>query len=210
MGTKTSGRKRQQRPKRATPRRSTRSSSPVESQITKAEAAERLGLTERRLEQLVVEDPSIPCVGRGAKRRFQWPALIEWERKRQFQLGVRSIRPQSVEEARARKLAAEADLAEIELAERRKQLVPAALFRQEYEGACARLRAALLNAAHRYAPQFVEQFAKWVPAGALRKVEDLMSRMVHEIMSEIEAGEDVPEDEDPPGLARTGTGPVSA
>lgn len=66
-------------------------------------------------------------------------------------LATRYARPRatplkSAKQAQARKLAAEADLAEIELAERRGQLVSAAFFRQEYEGACAWLRAVLLNA----------------------------------------------------------------
>lgn len=172
-------------------------------------AADLLGLTHERLRQLALEHPDIPMSGRGRSRRFLWPPLRKWRDAYLRSEGVRSIRPQSVEEARARKLAAEADLAEIELAERRGQLVPAAFFRQEYEGACARLRAALLNASTRYAPRLLEALAAWVPAHALRHLEEFLSTMTRETMTELEAGDDVPEDEEPPG-ARTGTGPISA
>lgn len=172
-------------------------------------AAELLGLTHERLRQLALEHPDIPMTGRGRSRRFLWPPLRKWRDAYLRSEGVRSVRPQSVEEARARKLAAEADLAEIELAERRGQLVPAAFFRQEFEGACARLRASLLNAPTRFAPRLLEVLAAWVPAHALRHLEEFLSKMTREVMTELETGEDVPEDEEPPG-ARTGTGPISA
>lgn len=106
--------------RKATPKAKPSRSSAGRRLLTKAEAAELLGFTERRLEQLVAEHPhDLPCVGRGARRRFPWPALREWRDKQLVQHGVRSVRPQSLEEARARKLAAEADLAEMEAAERR-------------------------------------------------------------------------------------------
>lgn len=164
--------------------------------ITKAEAAELLGLTERRLEQLVAEDPRVPCVGRGKNRRFPWPGLREWRDRELVQQGVRSVRPQSIEEARARKLAAEADLAEMEAAERRGELMPTTLWRQRFAAACGRLRALLLNLPSRYGPQLLETLAKRLRPEDLRRIEDFLTRMVQETMAELEASDDVPEDEE--------------
>lgn len=171
---------------------------PAEQLITKAEAAERLGITTRRLEQMVNEFPDVPCQGRGLGRRFHWPALREWRDKQLVQQGVNSVRPLSFEQARARKLTYEADLAEIELAERRAQLLPTAAYRQEYEAACGRLRGAHLNGHTRYAPQLFEILASRLESDDLRRIEEFLLRMFREIMAEIEAGDDIPEDDEEP------------
>lgn len=160
-----------------------------------------LGLTTRRLEQLVAEHRDVPSVGRGQHRRFLWPALREWRDKALIQQGVHSVRPQSVEEARARKLAADADLREMEVGEKRGALMPSALFRQELEAAYMRVQAHQLNAPDRYAPQFLEELANRLRAEDLPRIQQLLRRMMREQMTELQAGDDVPEDLEPPQLA---------
>lgn len=158
------------------------------------EAAKRLGRTERRLQQLVAEHRDVPTVGQGKHRRFLWPELQEWWEKHLIQQGVASVRPGSVEEARARKLAADADLKEMEVAERRGALMPAALFRQEFEAACARIVAHQLNAPGRYAPQFLAALSDRLRADDAIRVEELIRQMMRDQAAELEAGNDIPDD----------------
>lgn len=161
-----------------------------------AEAAARLGLTVRRLQQFVAEHRDVPSIGHGKQRLFLWPELREWRDKNLIQQGVASVRPGSVEEARARKLAADADLREMEVAERRGMLMPAALFRQDFEAACARIVAHQLNAPGRYAPQLLAAFPDRLRADDLVRAEEFIRRMIQDQMAELEAGDDVPEDEE--------------
>jgi len=84
-----------------------------------SDAALRLGLTERRLRQLITEYRDVPHVGQGRDMRFLWPELREWRDKQLIQQGAQSVRPSSVEEARRRDISAAADLKEMEVAERR-------------------------------------------------------------------------------------------
>lgn len=156
----------------------------------------RLGLTDRRLRQIVAEHRDMPTIGHGKNRFFLWPELREWRDKQLVQQGVASVRPGSVEEARQRKIAAEADLLEMERAERQGMLMPAALFRQDYEAACARLVAHLLNAPGRYAPQLLAAFPDRLRADDLIRAEEFVRRMTQDQMAELEAGDDVPEDEE--------------
>ncbi len=160
------------------------------------EAAARLGLTDRRLRQLLAEHRDVPSIGHGKQRLFLWPELREWRDKNLIQQGVASVRPGSVEEARARKLAADADLREMEVAERRGALMPAALFRQEFEAACSRMVAHQLNAPGRYAPQLLAAFPERLRADDLIKAEEFIRRLMQDQMAELEAGDDVPEDEE--------------
>lgn len=161
-----------------------------------AEAAARLGLTDRRLRQIVAEHRDMPTIGHGKGRLFLWPELREWRDKQLVQQGVASVRPGSVEEARARKLAADADLREMEVGERRGALMPAALFRQEFEAACARMVAHQLNAPGRYASQLLAAFPERLRADDLIRAEEFIRRMMTDQMAELEAGDDVPEDEE--------------
>jgi hypothetical protein len=190
----TAGRRQRRRPAKQQPRG--RPAAERSDRLTTHEAADRLGLSERRLQQLVAEHRDVPTVGSGTARRYLWPALREWRDRQLVQQGVQSVRPQSVEEARARKLAAEADLKEIELAERRGALMPAALFRQELEAACARIRAHQLNAPGRYAPQLLEALADRLRAEDLPRAEAFIRQVMHEQMAELEAGDDIPDDDD--------------
>lgn len=170
--------------------------------ITMAEAARLLGFRDtERLRQLLHEHRDVPCVGRGRERRFLWPELREWRDKHLIQQGVRSVQPQSVEEARARKLTADADLLEIQVAERRGALMPAALFRQEFEAACMRVQAHQLNAPDRYGPQLLEDLSDRLRAEDLVRVTQFLRRMMREQMGELEAGDDIPEDLEPPQVA---------
>ena len=160
------------------------------------EAAELIGLTHERLRQLALEHRDIPTVGAGRSRRFLWPALRKWRDAKLREEGARSVRPQSVEEARRRKLEAEADLMEIELAEKRGLLIPAALYRDKLESAFARVRAHQLNASTRYAPQLLAELADRLKTTDLRRIEEFLDRMMREQMGDLASGDEIPEDDD--------------
>lgn len=188
-----------QKKKRA-PRRDSRVAAPAtihhirRDRVSVAEAAELLGISDRRLRQLVVEHRDAPAIGQGKHRQYLWPQLREWRDKLLVQQGVQSVRPGTVEEARARKLAAEADLKEMEAGERRGALMPAALFRQEFEAACQRVAAHQLNAPARYAPQLLAAFADRMRAEDIIRAEEFIRKMMQDQMAELEAGDDIPED----------------
>src|SRR5687767_11371878 len=95
--------------------------------IDKREAAARLRIGLRPLRKLIAQHSEIPTVGRGAARRFLWPAHREWRDRLLIEQGANSVRSEEYDAARARKVAAEASMVELDLAERRGALMPTAL-----------------------------------------------------------------------------------
>lgn len=98
---------------------------PVTRTVTQKEMAELLGLTPERLRQLVPE--GLPQANRDGRPCYVPREVIRWFRDREREAGRREGSgdgaPNELLE-RARKLKAEADLKELELAERRRLLLP--------------------------------------------------------------------------------------
>ncbi len=164
--------------------------------LTVAEAADRLGISPRHLRRLTAENRDVPSVGRGVRRRYLWPDLRSWRDRQLVQQGVESVRSETLDDARARKAAADASMRELDLGERRGALMPADRFAQEFEAACSRVAAHMLNAPGRYAPQLLAAFPDRLRADDLIKAEEFIRRMMHDQMAELEAGDDVPDDEE--------------
>ena len=98
--------------------------------IPQKELATRLGLTTRQVHNLA-EQGVVPKRVRNGKADYPWPEslhkYIAWK--------IEAARDESFDEAkeRARKLRADADLRELELAERRGLLIPADKVQERYE-----------------------------------------------------------------------------
>lgn len=123
--------------------------------LTKAEAADRLGISSKQLERYVSD--GIPCTGTGAKRRFPWPEIRAWRDKVLIAQGkalaeskIDRRPPVSLDEARLRKETAEAQLKEIALAEAEGKLIPLETHGRLFAAACDRLRSALMAVPSKY------------------------------------------------------------
>jgi len=118
-------------------------------EISMREAAKRLGMTEAGLGQWAAKTGAPVALTKG--RRFAvWPAFPIWYRQ---QLQSSREKPLGFEDARARKMQAEAELAELDLETRRGQVVALDLYRDEVRGLVRTIRAQLLAVPGRYAPR---------------------------------------------------------
>lgn len=106
-----------------------------------AEAAYRLGMTDQAVRMWGAK-PGAPVIYERGRQQYVWPDFARWYRE---QLGRdrRAERPRDLEEAKVRKLAAEAERAELELAKARGEVLPiaavVALVRAAYDVVRARL-----------------------------------------------------------------------
>ncbi len=123
--------------------------------LTKAEAAEQLGISPKQLERYVAE--GIPCSGTGASRRFPWPEIRAWRDKLLVKQGKAKAeqekppaRRDDIGKALDRKALAEAQLLEIKLAEAEGRLIPMEMHERRYAAACDRLRAVLMTIPSKY------------------------------------------------------------
>jgi phage terminase Nu1 subunit (DNA packaging protein) len=130
-----------------------------------AAVAERLKLTPRRVQQLVAEKPEgLPKEGRG---RYDIDKVLDWYIARlEKQLACGSDEEGSIayNRERARDRAAGADLREIELAERRKQLVAIPDVEKAMTDLVVATKAAILSVPGRVALSLVG-----ADAGAIRE-----------------------------------------
>jgi len=126
--------------------------------VTNSEAARRLGMTPVSIGQWAAK-PGCPTNGVGAKRRLVWPDFPKWrdqELARQIRAEAKeSARPADLEEAKARKMAAEAELAELELAKARGDLITVDDAVKGAEKLFERLRARLIAVPGKEAHRFV-------------------------------------------------------
>lgn len=117
--------------------------------LTKEELAERLGITTRSVTNYVQE--GMPQRTKSGRPVYSWPDCREWWTKKIREDG-RSTREaagdedrkEQMAEARLRTALAEAEAAELDLAERRGQLVTVDFMRGEFERMAQALRARLL------------------------------------------------------------------
>lgn len=113
------------------------------------EAAKRLGMTDAGVGQWAARADA-PVVMKKGRRFALWPAFPVWYRQ---QLQRDREKPANFEDAKGRKMQAEAELAELDLATKRWQLVAVELYRQEIRGVVRTIRAQLLAVPGRYAPR---------------------------------------------------------
>jgi phage terminase Nu1 subunit (DNA packaging protein) len=123
--------------------------------LTKAQAAEKLGVSPKSIERHAAA--GMPYTGTGAKRRYPWPEIRAWRDKlliaqgrAQAEAKLERRPPVSLDEARLRKETAEAQLKEIALAEAEGKLIPVTMHEQRYAAACDRLRSALMAIPSKY------------------------------------------------------------
>lgn len=173
--------------------------------MTRKELADLLGLKPRQIDNLVVE--GIPR--RKAGRSYDYGAdAVAWYFRRKLE-ALESARPPSLDEARARKETAQAELAEYQLDEVRGQMIKKADSVAQVSRVYDLLRAKLLNVPGRYATQLVGLRSYAEARTALEKiVDDILSSFAEEA-DEIEA-DDTPERDSRVATGRGKRGPKAA
>ena len=123
-----------------------------ERDVSMTEAAEILAMTVQGVGQWAQRAPAELVRLKRGRRYLVWPGFMVWYRQR---LRVDRDKPTSFEDAKTRKMAADAELAELELALTRGDQVPVESYRQSLEQLTSHLRAQLLAAPGRYSARIV-------------------------------------------------------
>src|SRR6185437_2071213 len=90
--------------------------------LTRPQARAALGdLSEAAFTRL--QQQGLPQKGDGRRARYEWPRIQRWYMDWKFEQGRQSVRPEDYEDAKARKMMAEAELAELDLAIKRRELM---------------------------------------------------------------------------------------
>lgn len=97
----------------------------------------------------------LPRAGDGAKARYPWPEIYHWTIKREREKAKEEARPKTMDEARQRREAAEAQIAELTLGERQGSLCSVASFEQAQAATHTRIRGQCLAFPSKFGPQCV-------------------------------------------------------
>jgi len=110
--------------------------------ITNAECAIRLALSTKQIAREV--EAGMPHERDGNKLKFPWPDVRIWRDEHIREMAKAEMRPADKDDARKRREAAEADLAELKLSRERGEVLPVQDFEKLLENAFTRVRARLL------------------------------------------------------------------
>jgi phage terminase Nu1 subunit (DNA packaging protein) len=163
---------------------------PPDDQISQAELI-RLMKFSRQTAAEWSRRPGCPKVVVDGKTLYRWPAFAEWYYTEKATALLPKPDPMALEEAKKRKLAAEAELAELELAKAKGLVVPVEAFRSALLGAFGRVRAKAREAPGRLTPLLIGK-------GKAALIRAVLERFFTELLAELRH-EDVPDDE--PGEA---------
>lgn len=148
--------------------------------VNQRDAAERLGLTTRQVKNLA--DLGMPTVSAGGKLTYPFPECLKWYVEYKVTSAVNACTPGDFEEAKTRKMAAEAELAEMELAQQRGDLVAVVDVGARVAGVLERVRARLVVIPGKLAPRLVGVETAMEARGVLEVA-------VGEVLAELAAGE---------------------
>lgn len=132
--------------------------------VSMSEAADMLAMTVQGVGQWAEKAPPDLVRLKRGRRYLVWPGFMIWYRQR---LQTTREKPTSFDDAKARKMAADAELAELELARVRGEQVPVAEFRERVRDIATRIRAQLLAAPGRYSARVVGMTSLPAAQGAL-------------------------------------------
>jgi hypothetical protein len=150
-----------------------------------AETVKRLGVARRQVENLI--NQGMPCEGTGNVRRIPWPEARAWRDQQFINLGKSYGKGKGagLEDSRARRAEADAELIEIELQERRGELMTLADGERAIGDAFARVRSKLLNMPNAIGMRVT---GETLPL----RIQQAQS-LVDEVMADLAHGDDVPE-----------------
>jgi phage terminase Nu1 subunit (DNA packaging protein) len=153
--------------------------------VTQQQLADILGLSTRQIRNL--EHEGLPLRAEGKRKLYPIPDAVRWYVQRE----QARVEPTDYEEAKARKMAAEAELAEIQRDRERGRLLAIEDVEREHRKMLERLAAALKSAPAKYAPRLVGRRTVPEMMHALKAaIDDLMLALS-------ELGDEQPDDEIP-------------
>lgn len=166
------------------------------------DVASLLGVSERMIRNYM-KDNDLPCIGDGRGRRFVWAEVREWYvRYRIEKDGNRGNEPcqipgdddENMDEVQLRKLKAEADLKELELATKRGEVVAIEDVKRSMENVAASLKSAILAMPSKLATRLVGMRDK-------RAINDVLTGEAEELCRKLQhvADKPVEDDEEPDG-----------
>ena len=145
--------------------------------VNQRELAALLGLTTRQVNNLV--ERGMPVSSADGKRLYDAPACIAWYRDAKVAEAVAEVGPDDFDTQRTRKTAAEARLAELELAKQEGRVVAVEDAAREVDALLDRLRAVLLAFTSRKAHLLVGRKSIPEVSGVLDgAVQELMAALV--------------------------------
>lgn len=143
------------------------------------EAARRLGMTAQAMGQWAIR-PGAPVRLVGRRREYQWPAFPRWRERELTRQARDEARPRDRNEAEERLAAARAQLAEIELEEKRGSVCT----RDQYDAAVGavyeRVRAQALALGPKWGPRCVG--LRTIPE-AVARLEEAARELLHELQT---------------------------
>jgi phage terminase Nu1 subunit (DNA packaging protein) len=123
--------------------------------LTAKQLAEFYGVEDRTVTNWVNSDPPCPSFKEGKFRFFDSASVAVWKDQKAVSAALRSSEPVDFEKAKARKMTADAALAELELARVRGEQIPVDAVRENMRDIASRVRAQLLAIPGRYAVRTV-------------------------------------------------------
>lgn len=123
--------------------------------LTVKQLAEFYDVDRRTITNWVNSTPGCPSWKEGSERFFDSVKVAAWREAKARAESERDATPLDLEEARARKMTADAELAELELGRLRGELVPVDAVRTTMADLTSRVRAQLLAIPGRYSARIV-------------------------------------------------------
>lgn len=165
----------------------------VPAEVNRATLAALIGYSPNQITRWLSET-DIPHRREGTEVLFPWPTVRAWLNKYLEEKGKRAAKPESRDDARERKEYAEAEMAELELATMRGDLMTVAEGQKALADAFARVRAKLAS----FAPR-----AAGAAAGCatVQEATAALVPLVDEVFAELRGTDDIPEEDDAPDPA---------
>lgn len=163
--------------------------------LRQTEIATLLGLSARQVHNLVQEQmPGVTTDG--SRRWYDGPVCVRWYWERKLAAAVAEAAPPDTFDAQARLATVNAELKELELAERRGQLLPADYAAAQHEAMAELMKTFLTNLPGKMAPRLMG-------AKTIAQMQDGLTRAVNEALDALsQAGSDASLDPaDPEGAA---------
>jgi phage terminase Nu1 subunit (DNA packaging protein) len=155
---------------------------PADGLVDSAFLAGALGMTLQGV-ALLAKQAGCPVERHGRRLWFRWPDVNLWYWARKVAVVKRAAKPAALEELQRRRERARTEQEENELARRKGDLVPLVDYREELVRVLARIRAVILSAPGRYAPQRVG--AATIPAASA-----LLQGVAHDVLAELRTAAD--------------------
>lgn len=152
-------------------------------EVTQSEAARRLGMTPQALGRWT-DRPGAPVVLKKGRPYCIWPDFPKWRDAELARKAAEAAAPGDFEEARTRKVSAEAELAELELARERGRMVTVDDCADRLARILERVRARLVAVPGKLAPRLVG-------LGTAMEARGVLEEAVGETLAELSAGEPV-------------------